>query len=630
MCGIAGFVDFRETTSEDTLRKMTTAMAHRGPDDAGIFMYNHTVGLGHRRLSIIDISSGGHQPMHFQHLSIVFNGEIYNYKEVRKSLEAEGYTFDTNSDTGVILRAFHRWGTNAVHRFIGMFSFAIIDANEQKLYLFRDRAGVKPLYYYQHGDLLLFASELKAFHQHPQFIKALDMNALGQYFLYGYILAPSTIFENTFKLSGGHFLTLDLKSRATKIEKYWDVADYFRKPKLKIDEPEATDEIDRLLKSAFEYRLVADVPVGIFLSGGYDSSAVAGILQSNHTEKLKTFTIGFDLPHYNEAEHAKKVAAYLGTDHTELYCSETEAAQIIPELSFYFDEPFSDSSAIPTILVSRMARKKVTVSLSADGGDELFGGYDKHANVLRALKRLQVIPSFFQKPLASLMNLYPPGLIPVLNKTYRFEHFYHSVGELMRQGMSPTHTLRLMSHRINKRELHRLFKSHVEEPASDFHPGQNHFSNPLDPILAMDYKTYMVDDVLVKVDRATMSVSLEGREPLLDHRIAELMAQIPSSLKIKDGRKKHILKEVTHRYIPDKLLDRPKLGFAIPVVHWFRNELKEIFECYLEDKRLLQQGLFDVDFIKKLKSRYYKGIDQDFEFIWSMLMFQMWYDRWMK
>ncbi|MBT1700922.1 asparagine synthase (glutamine-hydrolyzing) [Fulvivirgaceae bacterium PWU4] len=634
MCGIAGFVDFNNKSNEKTIQSMIQPIHHRGPDDTGSYLYNDfkgSIGFGHKRLSIIDISSGGHQPMHYEQYTIVFNGEMYNYKSVRSELEKEGYTFDSASDTAVILRAFHKWGVQAVHKFIGMFSFAILDRKTNQLYIFRDRAGVKPLYYYHQKGHLLFASELKAFYDHPAFVKELDHDALVEYFLYGYILAPHTVFKNTYKLRPGHFLEVNLETQKVREEKYWDIVDHFKKPKLKISETEAIEETEKLLTSAFEYRMVSDVPVGIFLSGGYDSSTVAAILQKGRTEKLKTFTIGFHLDGFNEAVYAKDVANYLGTDHTELYCTEAEAEGIFPELPFYYDEPFADSSAIPTILVSRLARKKVTVALSADGGDELFGGYRKHHSVLRALSRLQRVPSFMRKPIGSVVDLFPPRYIPFLNKTYRFDHFYHSVADLFKGGVYPDQILRLTSHHINRRGIDKLFKNSVKELPTNFtHTRDIEFADPLDPALAVDYKTYMVDDILVKVDRATMSVSLEGREPFLDHRIAEFVSQLPSSLKIRNGEKKYLLKQVTHKYIPKKMMDRPKMGFGIPVEHWFRKDLKDTLLFYLDDEKIRKQGLFDVGYLQQVKKRYFSGINEDFEFIWAMIVFQMWFDRWMK
>jgi asparagine synthase (glutamine-hydrolysing) len=632
MCGIAGFFDFSSRSSQEILRSMTDCLAHRGPDDSGYFSDASNavqIGLGHRRLSIIDVTSGGHQPMKYENLTIVFNGEIYNYREIRRELEGLGYSFDSNSDTEVMLRAFHRWGMGAVHKFIGMFAFALVDQGEKMAYLVRDRAGVKPMYYYHEGGVLLFASELKAFHEHPQFKREMNMDALSQYFLYGYILSPQTIFKNAHKLRPGHYLEINLASRSVKEIEYWDLAHHFRKPKLKISDQDAIDETERLLKSAFEYRLVSDVPVGIFLSGGYDSSTVAAILQANHTDKLKTFTIGFDMPGFNEAEYAKSIAAYLGTDHHEMYCTEKQAEEIVAQIPFYFDEPFGDSSAIPTILVSRIARQKVTVALSADGGDEQFGGYNKHLSTLRALRRLSWVPSLLRKPVGSMLNLVPPGYIPLLNKQYRYEHFYYSASDLLRQGVLPQQILRLASHHVNTRDIKELFKASVKEPISNFDHRGDYYHDILDPALEVDYKTYMVDDILAKVDRATMSVSLEGREPFLDHRIAEFVSQLPLHLKIRDGQKKYLLKQIAHKYIPRKMMDRPKMGFGIPVEYWFRKDLKDIFEHYLNDERIERQGMFDVEYLRRIKKRYYSGINEGFEFIWSMIVFQMWYDRWM-
>jgi asparagine synthase (glutamine-hydrolysing) len=634
MCGIAGFVDFNGKSDERTVSEMIQPIHHRGPDDTGQYFYSDfkgSLGFGHKRLSIIDVTPGGHQPMHFENLTIIFNGEMYNYKSVRAELEAEGYAFDSGSDTAVILRAFHKWGADCIHKFIGMFSLAILDRKTNELFIFRDRAGVKPLYYFEHNNVLLFGSELKAFFNHPEFVKDINHNALVEYFLYGYILAPNTIFNKTHKLKPGHFLKVNLSTREIECKKYWDVVDYFKKPKLNISEQEAIEETERLLKSAFEYRMVADVPVGIFLSGGYDSSTVAAMLQKGRTEKLKTFTIGFEVPGYNEAEYAKQVASYLGTDHTELYCTEKEAEQIFPELPFYYDEPFADSSAIPTILVSRLARKKVTVALSADGGDELFGGYKKHHSVLKARKTLNRLPAFTRKAVGAVIDAVPPSIIPILNKTYRFNHFYHSVADLYKTGVYSDQILKLTSHHINQRDIARLFKKEVHELENNFrHTKDVEFNDPLDPALAVDYKTYMVDDILVKVDRATMSVSLEGREPFLDHRVAEFVSQLPSSLKIRNGEKKYLLKQITHKYIPKAMMDRPKMGFGIPVEHWFRKDLKDTLLYYLDDEKIRSQGFFDVSFLQGVKKKYFAGSNEDFEFIWAMIVFQMWYERWLK
>jgi len=386
MCGIAGLVDRNHSSSDEILKAITNSLYHRGPDDCGYLFKkfdNVQVGLGHRRLSVLDLSNHGHQPMVFAHLTMIYNGEVYNFKEIRTELECHGYNFESNSDTEVVLKAYHKWGMDSVNRFNGMFAMAILDSRRRILTLIRDRAGIKPLYWYEKDGLFMFGSELKSFHQHPGFHKKLSLEGLTLYLQYGYVPQPNTIFESTYKLQGGHSLEIDLNSSEIKISKYWDVIDCYNRPKLNLTEREALEETERLLKSACEYRMVSDVPVGVFLSGGYDSSAVTALLQSERTEKLKTFSIGFYEDQFNEAHHAKKVAEHLGTDHTEYYCTQKDALNIIPKLPEIWDEPFADNSVIPTTLVSELAKEQVTVSLSADGGDELFGGYDKYIQAER-------------------------------------------------------------------------------------------------------------------------------------------------------------------------------------------------------------------------------------------------------
>jgi len=342
MCGITGFVDFSKKSNLDILKRMTDVLYHRGPDDSGYSFYENefaTIGLGQRRLSILDLSPRAHQPMTFEQFTIVYNGEVYNFKEIRIDLEKYKYTFNSDSDTEVILKAYHKWGIDAVQQFNGMFAIAIYDQQTKKLTLIRDRAGVKPLYWYQKNGLFMFASELKSFHENPCFEKEINIDALSLFFQYGYILQPYSIFKNSFKLKAGHYIELDLKNKNLQEIKYWDVVDCYNQPKLVISEQEAIEETERLLKKAFEYRMVADVPVGMFLSGGYDSSAVTAILQSDRTEKLKTFTIGFYEDKFNEAPYAKKVAEYLGSDHTENYCTQKDALEILPKLPEILDEP---------------------------------------------------------------------------------------------------------------------------------------------------------------------------------------------------------------------------------------------------------------------------------------------------
>jgi len=407
MCGVVGFIDFKKKTDKEVLKKMTDVIHHRGPDDSGYhYMMKSmaTVGFGHRRLSILDLSKHGHQPMSFDALTIVYNGEVYNFQEIKKELESDGMSFDSNSDTEVILKSFSKWGVKAVDKFVGMFAFAIFDQSTNKCYIFRDRSGIKPLYYYKKDDLFLFGSELKSFHEHPNFKKEINLDALALFLQYGYILQPNSIFKDTYKLKAGHYLEISLDKNRIEEKKYWDVYDFYTKPKLDIGENEVISECENILKKAFNYRMVSDVPVGIFLSGGYDSSIVTALIQANSSSKINTFTIGFHEKGYDEAPYAKKVADYLGTNHTEYYCTQSDAKDILPKLVDIYDEPFGDNSAISTILVSQLAKKDVSVALSADGGDEIFAGYFKHETIIKFFDQYQKYPKVLRKIFASSMK----------------------------------------------------------------------------------------------------------------------------------------------------------------------------------------------------------------------------------
>lgn len=631
MCGIAGLLDFRSQSNIKVLKNMTDILHHRGPDDSGYFfeqIESAQIGLGHRRLSILDLSNHGHQPMIFNNLTMIYNGEIYNFKEIRIELEKCGYNFDSNSDTEVILKAYHKWGIEAVHRFNGMFAIAIFDNQRKTLALIRDRAGVKPLYWYQKDGLFMFASELKSFHEHPAFQKELNHDGLALFLQYGYIPQPHTIFNYTHKLQAGHSLELNVTNSTLKIDKYWDVIDCYNQPKLDISEQEAMNETERLLKSACEYRMVADVPVGMFLSGGYDSSAVTALLQSERTEKLKTFSIGFHEEQFNEAHHAKKIADYLGTDHTEYYCTQKDALEILPKLPEIWDEPFGDASAIPTTLVSHLARKDITVSLSADGGDEIFGGYDKYHHVMKIHKTVSKLPA--KRSIAGLMGLINPEAVTFINKIPKFDRRYKKIHQAL-SANNPIDVLSLTSSAFTPVELKRLLKvtpNHLETHFDDFECLQDNL-DVLDKLLAIDYKTYQLDDILTKVDRATMSVSLEGREPLLDNRIIDFVAKLDPSLKINTGNKKYLLKEITHKYLPKEMMDRPKMGFGVPIFEWFKADLKEYLMKYLSEERLNQGGIFNEKEVIKLRDRYLAGYYVNINQIWFLLMFEMWREKWM-
>jgi asparagine synthase (glutamine-hydrolysing) len=629
MCGLAGFADFTKTSSTSILQSMTDVIAYRGPDDQGQFIKEFpetSVGLGHRRLSILDLSPLGHQPYHYKNLSLVFNGEIYNFKEIRNKLISRGYSFESNSDTEVIIKSFDANGISCVDEFIGMFSFTLLDHANQKLFLVRDRAGVKPMYWFWKNDILLFGSELKSFHQHPKFIKEINLDSLALYFQYSYIPAPYTIFKDTHKLRPGHFLELDLSNKNIRTVKYWDVIDHYNKPKLSISYQDAQQELEGLLKSACEYRMVSDVPVGVFLSGGYDSSAVASLLQSGRSEKLKTFTIGFDEPKFNEAPHAKKVADHLGTDHTEYYCTHKEAFDIIPLLPEIYDEPFGDNSIIPTTLVSQVAIKKVKVALSADGGDEIFAGYPKFQ---MSLDYGNKFPSWLSGTISKGMGLINPDHIPFTKNSFNFTTRYKKMRAILAKH-DPSFAMKVISQFNLESELRNRLKFPFTNLTTDFDISYelNKGNDDINRMLAIDYKTFLVDNNLTKVDRATMSVSLEGREPLLDHRIVEFASQLPSSFKHKDGQTKIILKDIVHKYIPKSIMDRPKMGFVVPIMGWFKNELKDMIMYHLDEEKLKKEGFFNHKDVVGLRDRYLAGHSENIQKIWHLLIFQMWKEKW--
>lgn len=632
MCGIAGLIDNKKHRSDlQILTKMTDALFHRGPDSSGYFfegLGSSKVGLGNRRLSILDLSIKGHQPMSFNHLTMVYNGEVYNFKEIRSELEKLGFGFDSNSDTEVILKAYYKWGSEAVHRFNGMFAIAIFDSQKKTLTLIRDRAGIKPLYWYQKDGLFMFASELKSFHQHPMFIKELNHDGLALFLQYGYIPQPHTIFKYTHKLQAGYVLVLNIKNSQCNIKKYWDVVDCYNQPKLIISEKEAMDETERLLKSASEYRMAADVPVGIFLSGGYDSSTVTALLQSERTKKLKTFSIGFLEKKFNEAHHAKKVAEYLGTDHTEYYCSHRDVLDILPKLSEIWDEPFADNSVIPTTLVSKLARDQVTVSLSADGGDELFGGYDKYVQATYYYELFNKIPA--RNLFTKILGMISPKKIGLDLLIDNFSYKYHQALSIISAG-SQNKVMQALQKFLTDSELMDLVKFKTGSIKTDFDDVlhfKGHLSD-IDKMMAIDFKTYQLDNILTKVDRATMFVSLEGREPLLDYRLIEFVARLDSALKINQGNKKYMLKQIAHKYLPKEIMNRPKMGFNVPIIELFRNELKHYLDHYLNPELLEEQGLFNVKQIVIMKTQYHNGQKHTFEKLWIILIFQMWYERWM-
>jgi len=645
MCGIVGFCDCNNKVDRNVLISMRDALSHRGPDDKGEYIDEKSnIGLGHRRLSILDVSTLGHQPMSNDKgtIWVTYNGELYNFKEIRQELIHKGYSFKSNSDTEVLVKAYEQWGIECIHKFIGMFAIAIWDSMEKKLYLIRDRAGVKPLYYYHKNDLFLFASELKALHKHPGFPKQLDYSALPTYLMYGFISSPKTIFENTKSVRPGHYICFS----NNKIEevKYWDILDYYEQDKLTASEDEITEELEQILIDSFKYRLLSDVPVGIFLSGGVDSSLVTALLQKNVNTQLKTFSIGFYEDKYNEAHHAKRIADYLGTDHTEYYISEKEALDVVDKLPDIYDEPFGDNSGIPTYLVSKLARQDVTVALSADGGDEMFFGYNRYRKAAYYYETVSQYPSIIKNFIQKSVSFLSPDTVEYFYSNLKFllpevkgiwdkyTNFKAMLGEGINKNLENIHKITHAKWREN--ELESLINESYSTPFNDdvFDVSFSRLSDrdAMSQMLCADFKTYLCDDILTKVDRASMSVSLESREPFLDHRLLEYVAKIPPHLKYKDGQTKYILKKVLEQYIPRNLWDRPKRGFTSPVFKWLRTDLKPLVHHYLGEEKIKQDGIFCPKTTKMWVDKLYNGYSVKAERIWYLLMFQIWKERWVE
>ncbi len=639
MCGIVGFLDFNKCTTRDDLLAMKKTLKHRGSDGDGVLVCeeeNYVFGLGHQRLSIIDLSDSGHQPMAYENFSISFNGEIYNYKEIKLALLDLGHKFQGDSDTEVILHAFQQWGISCINKFIGMFAFVIYDKQRKEVFCVRDRAGIKPFFYYFQDGLFLFASELKAFHQLDSFKKALNEDALSIFLQVGNIPAPHTIYANCFKLSPGNYLQLNTESKENFIKsmvsrEYWNVYDSYNKPKLKVSFQEAKLKTEEILSSACNYRMVADVPVGIFLSGGYDSTAVTAILQNSSPQPLKTFTISVPDIGLNEADEAAKIAEFIGTDHTEINCGVKEAIDKIADLAYYYDEPFADSSAIPTMLVSEAARKSVTVALSADGGDEVFAGYNRYDYMMKYQRKFSATPKFMREIMANLMDKVSAEKLPVLRHKYNFHQRYEKLKMLLKDPSEKNFMLSL-SKQFTDEDLCLILRKKNKLILTAYQSTEllKEFSTPLSFMLAIDYQTYLPDDILQKVDRATMHVGLEGREPLLDHRLIEYVAQLPDEFKYHKGVKKFLLKEIVHDLVPKVLMDRPKKGFGIPIANWMQNEIAFLLDEYLNEHDIQHQGLFNWEPINQIVAAFKAGKLEYTNKVWYLLVFQMWYKKWMK
>ncbi len=636
MCGIAGFWSTKtlDQPPVEVLERMGNSLAHRGPDDCGIF-YDDSAGLGlaFRRLSIIDLSAAGHQPMASAsgRYQIVFNGEVYNFKDIRAELGIEQWR--GHSDTEVILEAIERWGLEAaVGRFVGMFAFALWDRHQRRLSLVRDRLGIKPLYYGYVDGSFVFASELKAIRQFPGFLARIDRNNLALYMRFSYVPAPHSIYEGIFKLKQGHILEIDSAAGELVLRPFWSALDAARNGlanRIQGGDAEVIDQLHQELLSAVRVRMIADVPLGAFLSGGIDSSVVVALMQCQSSRPVKTFTIGFYDDDYNEAAHAKNIAQHLGTDHTELYITPQDAMNVVPKLPAMFDEPFADSSQIPTHLVSKLTREQVTVSLSGDGGDELFGGYPRYELLGSLWKILRRVPGPVARITATVVHSIPParidqaiGWLPLPNALKPSPgHKFHKLADLSNLDPGSIY-LQALSQWPDPAAV--VAGSNEPPTVSGDIAGLKWLDNPLEMAMLTDLRHYLPDDILTKVDRASMAVGLEARVPILDHRVVEFAWRLPAHFKVRNGKTKWVLRQLLYRYVPPALVERPKMGFGVPLDRWLRGPLREWAEDLLSAESLRRTGYLSIAPVRQkwdellTQSRNWQYL------LWTVLMFQSW------
>jgi len=650
MCGLVGFVAVGSPRREDIVhvRTQVETLIHRGPDDNGIWADTDSrVVLGHSRLSIQDLSRDGHQPMisHSGRYVVVYNGEIYNFKKIKEEIKESGCNsfIRGNSDTEILLLAIETWGfEKTLSKIIGMFSIVLWDKKYKQIFLARDRFGEKPLYYCLVNGVFMFASELKALRCHPFFTKEIDRNILSVFFRKKYVPAPNTIYKNVYKVPAGSYLTLSL-GNDTAIEMslplprpYWSLDKIIQDAKMNQfngSDAEAIDSLDSLISESINGQMIADVPIGAFLSGGFDSSVIATLMQKKSMSKINTFTIGFNETAYNEANHAKEIADFLGTNHTELYVTAEESMSVIDYLPSMYDEPFSDASQIPTALLCKFARKNVTVALSGDGGDELFGGYERHILAGSIEKFNNQFPFLIRNLIAKGIKLfstqYWDSLFSLLNNIIPKKLHYNHPGYKI-------YKLATVMQARNEEHLYKLLTSSWSDSDSLVIDGfeDNVVSSKLsdlsfqadirEKMMYMDSVEYLADDILVKMDRASMSSSLETRVPLLDHRICEFAWRLPLEMKIRGDQGKWILRQVLYKYVPKKLVERPKMGFNVPIGDWLRGPLRDWAEDLLDESKIKREGYLNPRLVRIKWNEHLSG-KKDLQYcLWDVLMFQSW------
>ncbi len=640
MCGIAGLIDHEAAPQElkRLAEEMAVPLTPRGPDASGVWCdASAGVGLAHRRLSIIDLSSAGAQPMVSQcgRYVIVYNGEIYNARDLRQEVEAAGRVFQSHSDTEVVLECCAAWGVkSAIDRLIGMFAFALWDRKDRTLTLVRDRLGIKPLYWSLQNGRFLFASELKAFRAHPKWAPSIDRNAVAAYLRHNYIPAPHSIYEAAQKLSPGCMLRFSLNDDRVTVDRYWNLEEVYRDGKeapWEGDDETAIDDLEALLSDAVRRRMVADVPLGAFLSGGIDSSTIVALMQSNSAQAVRTFTIGFEEAGYDESSHAEEIARHLGTDHTTLFVTSREAREVIPQLPDIYDEPFADSSQVPTYAISRLTRDHVTVALSGDGGDELFAGYNRYVQAQMFQRHLSRVPNFARSAAAKGIKALPPSiwdrffaLVPKSSRPQLAGQKMHKLADALTTDGDGFYR-RLISHWAEPDALvfqateprGLVWDATLPERVPDF----------VERMSFLDTLTYLPDDILTKVDRASMAMSLEVRVPLLDHRVVAHSWRLPLHMKIRSGKSKWLLRQVLYRHVPAPLVDRPKMGFGIPLGDWLRGPLREWAGDLLSRNSIERFGLLDYAPIEAAWNDHQTNRRDQQYLLWDVLMLQAWLYR---